>query len=503
MRKWFAALLGGLCMALLSASMHSYASTPPIIDEGIKTKIDLYIQAQMKDYRIPGLALAVVQGDKIEYMRGYGSANPAGEPVTAQTSFITGSIGKAITASALMILVDSGKINLDAPVQQYLPWFTLADKQAAAKITVRMVLNHTSGLPVNAGLATQGYSDLSPEALENQVRSIKNVKLDNPPGTAYEYANINYQIAGLIVQGVSGIPFQTFIQENIYAPLDMHNCYNSRSEASANGMATGYRYWFGYPMAVRSLPYSYAQFPAGWYVCSVEDLAHFLIMHMNNGIYGGKELISPAGMSELHRPALNGYAMGWAVESDLISHNGAVPDYGSGIYYNPSTKTGVVVEFNVNTGYFFSPAYVIAPSVLRIIEGNPVIQPAIDQQYRTMAIGLGVTLIIQVVWIILSAWLLRRWNSTGESHPKSLMGRITWFGVPLLFELGLMYFILAALLANGRTIAVAYIYLPDVTVLAGISFLLAFGWGCIRTVIGIRLLRRSKEHTHAGGAVVV
>ncbi len=503
MRKLFAALLGGLCMLLFTASMHSEASTPPNIDEGVKTKIDLYVQSQMKEYRIPGLALAIVRGDKIEYMRGYGSANPTGEPVTPQTSFITGSIGKAITASALMMLVDSGKIDLDAPVQQYLPWFTVADGEASGKITVRMVLNHTSGIPVNAGLATQAYSDLSPDALENQVRSIKNVQLNHAPGTAYEYANMNYQIAGMIVQAVSGEPFQSFIQDHIYAPLNMNDCYNSREKASSNGMATGYRYWFGYPIAVKSLPYSYAQFPAGWYICSVEDLAQFLIMHMNNGVYDGKVLISPEGMTELHRPELNGYAMGWVVESDLISHNGGVPDFGSGIYYNPNTKTGVVVEFNVNTGYFFSPAYVIAPSILRIINGNPVIQPVIDQQYRTMVIGLGVTLVIQVLWLILSARLLRQWYASGESHPESLIGKIAWLGVPLLFELGLIYFILNSLLANGGNIIVDYIYLPDVTLLAAISFLLAVGWGAIRTLLSIRLLRKPAAQIPAGADATI
>jgi len=455
--------------------------------------IDSYIESQMSTYRIPGLALAIIKGDQIVYMQGYEVANPSNQPVTPQTSFITGSTGKSITATALMMLVKEGKVNLDASVQQYLPWFRLADLESSTKITVRMLLNHMSGMPSSAGRASQAYSDLSEDALEELVRSFHSVKLNHAPGIAYEYSNANYQVVGMIVQAVSGQSFQAFIQDRIYAPLEMRNNYTSREEARLHGMATGYRYWFGFPLPAYHLPYSYGQFPAGWYICSVEDLAHYLIMHMNEGRYGNKTLISMDGMAELHRPVLSGYAMGWVVEDGLISHNGGLPDYGSGLYFDTTTHYGVVVAFNANTLYFYTPSYVIAPSVLRMLSGGEPIQPVVpDAWYRAMIICLAVTLSVQVIWIILSAYVLKHWRKLGERRPKRLVNRILWLALPLLVELGLTFYILSTFQTNGMTILTNFIYQPDITLLGVISLFLALGWGVVRTILSLRILTRQQ-----------
>ena len=97
--------------------------------------------------RIPGLALAIVRGDQIVYLKGYGRADASGRPVTPQTPFLIGSITKSFTALAVMQLVEAGTVDLDAPVQRYIPWFRVADPRASAQITVRHLLTMTSGLP--------------------------------------------------------------------------------------------------------------------------------------------------------------------------------------------------------------------------------------------------------------------------------------------------------------------------------------------------------------------
>jgi CubicO group peptidase (beta-lactamase class C family) len=481
-----------ISLLLLLFSSSVYAQTSPVMDQSVFTEIDDYINSQMTTYRIPGLALAVIHKDQIIYMQGYGVAGPSGEPVTPKTTFIIGSTGKSITASAMMMLVDAGQVDLDASVQQYLPWFRLADESSSAKITVRMLLNHTSGLPNGAGWVTQGYSDLSDNALEKLVRSFSTVRLNHEPGTAYEYANANYQVAGMIVQAVSGVSFQTFIQQHIYDPLEMNNSYTSRDEARKHGMATGYRYWFGYPLPANNLPYSYGQFPAGWYICSVEDLAHYLVMHMNEGRYAGETLISKDGMEVLHQPVLNDYAMGWVVEDNLISHNGGMPDYGSGLYFDTATHYGVVVAFNANAGYFYTPTYVIAPSVLRILSGGQPLSTIPDAWYRAMLIGLVITLSLQVIWLIVSISLTRRWRQQREKFPKRLLSKLVWLILPLLIELGLTYYIISTFQANGWTVLVRFIYYPDLTLLAVISLFLALGWGVARTIISIQMMIKPK-----------
>src|SRR5512133_1010957 len=107
--------------------------------------IDAYIEEQMRRLHIPGAALAIVEGDQIVHQRGFGKARPGGAPPTGQTPFFIGSLTKSFTALAMMQLVESRKVELDDPVQSYLPWFILADP-TSSQITVRHLLNQTSGL---------------------------------------------------------------------------------------------------------------------------------------------------------------------------------------------------------------------------------------------------------------------------------------------------------------------------------------------------------------------
>src|SRR5512147_865422 len=114
--------------------------------------IDHYIEQQMQHLHIPGAALAIVEGDQIVHLRGFGLACPNGAAPTPQTPFFIGSLTKSFTALAVMQLVEAGKVELDAPVQRYLPWFRVADLQASSQMTVRHLLNQTSGLPMSAGM---------------------------------------------------------------------------------------------------------------------------------------------------------------------------------------------------------------------------------------------------------------------------------------------------------------------------------------------------------------
>jgi CubicO group peptidase (beta-lactamase class C family) len=113
--------------------------------------VDDYIRTRMQELGIPGAALAIVQGDQIVHLKAFGVADDSGRPVTPQTPFFTGSTGKSFTALAVMQLVEAGRIQLDASIQTYLPWFRVADPGASATITVRQLLNQVSGLPQSIG----------------------------------------------------------------------------------------------------------------------------------------------------------------------------------------------------------------------------------------------------------------------------------------------------------------------------------------------------------------
>jgi CubicO group peptidase (beta-lactamase class C family) len=231
--------------------------------------IDRYVEDEMRAQRIPGLALGIVQGDQIVHLKGFGVADPGGRVVTPQTPFIIGSTTKSFTALAIMQLVEAGKIELDAPIQRYLPTFHLADETAATHITVRHLLHQTTGLSTRTG--RDQPSTTSDDALERRVRSFATAQLTEPVGTHYQYSGANYAILGLIVQAVAGQSYETYVQEQIFAPLDMRQSFTSQTAAQQHGMAIGYRYWFGVPVAA-NLPYNRASLPQGYLISSAEDI---------------------------------------------------------------------------------------------------------------------------------------------------------------------------------------------------------------------------------------
>jgi CubicO group peptidase (beta-lactamase class C family) len=194
-------------------------------------EIDTHIERQKDRLNIPGVALAIVEGDKIVHLRGFGQARPGGEEPTPHTPFIIGSLTKSFTALAVMQLVEDGKVELDAPVERYLPWFRVADPQASVQITVRHLLNQTSGLPQLSGLRLLADFDDSPDASERQARALSTLELTRPVGSKFEYSNMNYNLLGLIIEAASGESYEDYIQNHIFAPLQMTHSYTSRPEA--------------------------------------------------------------------------------------------------------------------------------------------------------------------------------------------------------------------------------------------------------------------------------
>jgi len=157
--------------------------------------IESFVKDEMAAQRIPGLALGIVQDDRVVYLRGFGEADDSGA-VTPQTPFIIGSLSKSFTATAIMQLVEAGKVDLDAPVQRYLSWFRVANEEASARITVRHLLNHTSGLSTKTGRSFQGNGDTSDSALEDAVRKLSSASLAKPVGETFQYSTINYSVLG-------------------------------------------------------------------------------------------------------------------------------------------------------------------------------------------------------------------------------------------------------------------------------------------------------------------
>jgi CubicO group peptidase (beta-lactamase class C family) len=261
------------CSHYCSPRSLSKASAPDIVS------IDAYISAQMQADHIPGVALDLVHNDQVMHLHGFGEADQSGRAVTARTPFILASVTKSFTALAVMQLVEADQIGLDAPVQRYLPWFRVADPATPARITVRHLLSQTSEQPASAC-----QTDQLTMTLEQFVRSLATVTLDRPVGSRHEYCSANYDVLGLIEQTVSGQPYSTYIEQHVFAPLQMHDSFASEPEARRDGLAQGYRWLFGVPA-----PFDYynpSDLPAGSLISSAEDLTHYLLAQMNGGALG-------------------------------------------------------------------------------------------------------------------------------------------------------------------------------------------------------------------------
>src|SRR5215472_10333645 len=232
--------------------------------------IDAFVSSEMRANRIPGLSLGIVHGTQIVHLQGFGAADERGRMVTPQTPFILGSTSKSFTALAIMQLVEAGKVELDAPVQRYLPWFRVADTKASARITVRQLLNQTSGIPANSeNEQKEGFLGTGNETLEQYVRGLKTLALDRPVGASFEYANTNYSVLGLIVQVVSGQSYESYIQQHIFAPLQMSHSFASERSAQRDGLAQGYQLRFGFPVPTAQ-PYLRDMLPAGYLISTAQ-----------------------------------------------------------------------------------------------------------------------------------------------------------------------------------------------------------------------------------------
>jgi CubicO group peptidase (beta-lactamase class C family) len=472
--------------------------------------IDRYVQEEMEATRLPGASLGIVKGDEIVHLKGFGDADDSGRKVTPQTPFLIGSNGKSFTALAIMQLVEDGKVELDAPVQRYIPWFRVADPEASERITVRHLLNQTSGLPTASGQAYLLKEDSSKDALENEVRSMSDVELTHPPGETYQYCNLNYTTLWLIVQIVSGEPYERYVEEHILVPLRMEDSFMSPPAAERHGLATGHQYWFGQPFSGGGLAYNRAATPAGLMASSAEDMSHYLIAQLNGGRYEGAEIVSEDGIAELHRGAADigeanvSYAMGW-VDSKTdgvhtVWHEGSTGNVNANMILLPESKWGIVLLTNGDDLLRGERMDQIPVGVMNLLLGRQPPQVPLEEFLVIFLVVLGVFL-LQVIGGVRSVVLLRRWRAHPAQRPRGVLRVGLRVVVPLVLNL-LWAVTLLVILPRLAESPLWTMVFYDVGLVAVLSGGLALVWGGIlRPVLVLLALRKTGAPNETGAAV--
>jgi CubicO group peptidase (beta-lactamase class C family) len=346
------------------------------------TRIDEYVRGRMPDLRTPGLSLVVVDGDQVLFTRGYGLADrDAATPMTEDTPVAVASTTKGMTALAMMQLVEQGLVDLDAPVTRYLPEFSMDDERAA-DITVRQVLSHTAGIPSSV-VTDLGQDD---PALERRVAFLATVKLIRAPGSGYEYANDGYSVAGLIVQTVSGMPYEDYLAAHVFEPLGMARTTFDVAQAVDLGLATGHAKSRGIVTA-GPLPLSRGSNPAGGVLTTAREVGNYFVALLNDGVFEGAQVISPASIEQMWtvQPATGteAYGFGWgqvpAAGMRLLSHAGDIG--GPGAYGSSGSQFLLVPEQHLAVGVLANMSSLekaeVAQDVLSILQGvEPLARPA-------------------------------------------------------------------------------------------------------------------------------
>ncbi len=394
-----------LAVPLLAAAPAFSAQAAPHRPEPVAAQIDRFLRAQLKDSAIPGAAVAVTHGDQVLMVRGYGHDSTR-QAVTGDSLFRIASLSKSFTALAVMQLVDAGLVHLDDPVRQHLPEFEMADPRAD-QVTVRELLNHTSGI---TAAVVPDLSRSQPSSPREATTSLRSAHLASTPGTSYRYANPNYQVAARLVEVISGEPFGRYLRRHILEPAHMSGTTSTvTDDQPVPGLAEGHLVAYGHAFAARGFG-SYTVGDGG-VVSSAADMARWLIVNANDGrAPDGTRLVSSRGMAQLHTPSATGshYALGWGTHGPSgaptrLEHSGSLFTYTAEEALWPASRYGLVLLFNAGSPMTLDQIAIVH-GVFDIVEGTtpPARGPRAAERLDTAlalltltALGLGIAGVVR------------------------------------------------------------------------------------------------------------
>ena len=325
--------------------------------------IEKTIDQKRQELGIPGIALVIVKDDQIIYLKGLGLKDFEKKiPVTPDTRFAIGSASKAFTGMLAVMSADEGKLSLEDSPKKYLPYFTLRDQDAAAKITLRDLLSHRSGLNrTDLAMAT---------GVLNREEIIKVAGMAKPTaklGEKFQYQNVMYAAAGEAIARAQNSTWDDLIANKIFKPLGMKN-----SDTTAEAMQKARDYSFGYDYnaatkVTRRLPQRsiVAAAPAGAINSSARDMAQWVRLMLGNGVLDSKRLVSEKGFDELVHKQMNvggpvDYGLGWFIRQwnghKVLEHGGNIDGFNSQVAMMPDQKLGFVLLTNVTASSLGSVA---------------------------------------------------------------------------------------------------------------------------------------------------
>lgn len=363
-----------IILSIFSLYSLGYAASleNPVIVRGnydsIKSYITQFTETKMKENQITGLSLALVDDQKIIWTLNLGYANLENKtPVTSDTLFRIGSISKLFTATAIMQLVEQGKIDLDKPLPTYIPEFSMKTKFPDARpITIRSIMTHSSGLPCDY---LPSFSASYPY-FTNLVKDLKNEYVAYPPGYITAYSNLAVALLGVVVERVSGQKFNDYITEHILKPMEMNNSSFELRDDMKPLISKGYRN----NKLAKDLPFGVL--PEGSMYSNANEMSHYIQMILENGSYQQRRILKEATLEEMFTPQTNipldldsqgTFGLNWWFAQNpwgkVVMHDGGTLLFFSWLKIAREPKLGVIILTNSANGHL--PANQISYELIR------------------------------------------------------------------------------------------------------------------------------------------
>jgi CubicO group peptidase (beta-lactamase class C family) len=334
----------------------------------IEQYIDSIAKGQMETFEIPGLAIGLIIENEVIYAKGFGVQSLDSKiPVSDSSLFHMASVSKLFVATAVMQLVEEGKISLDSLLTSYIPYFRMADERYK-EITIRQILSHSSGMP-----DVKDYEWDKPQfddlAAEKYVKSFTDKQLKFKPGAKFSYSNIGYDILADLISKVSGLTFEHYMKQNIFEPIGMNWSTFFKLEVPEHLATSPHNLNDKLEMSVsRIYPYNRIHAPSSTLHSNIHDMIMWAQLYLNKGKINNRQIIQESTYKLLTTPQLTkgrrdsiclGWHAGYMGDKRMFYHTGGDVGYNTFFAFIPEDKAAVFVMGNNRLFWGGNPAHMI------------------------------------------------------------------------------------------------------------------------------------------------
>ena len=346
----------------------------------LHSALDSLASVQKESYKLPGLAVGIIRDDTIIYAKGFGVRSLSSQDaITTKSIFHMASVSKPFTATAIMQLVEKGKIDLDSPLVSYLPYFKMKDSRYK-NITIRQMLNHTSGIA-----DVEDYEWDNPQydvmAAEKYIRQFSADSLDFAPSTGYDYSNAAFNVLADVIAKASGLTFEDYMKKHIFEPVGMIHSTFYKPDVPQELETKPHVLGPTFKMEESAVyPYNRIHAPSSTLQSNVEDMMKWAQLYLNKGKINGKQLFNEHTYNQLITPQVSignndSICLSWFSRSlgshKKYEHNGGDDGFKAHFAFLPEKSMAIVVTTN---GDYF-PSWISADTFLQLVLDEKPLQP--------------------------------------------------------------------------------------------------------------------------------